>query len=235
MGRPPTIADLNQEPPMAHLDLEEQEQLDQLKQFWKQYGNLIAWVLIVLLGAYAGWNGWQYWQGRQAAQATALYEEVERIAVTGDAARLDRALADMKDKFGRTAQAQQAALLAAAVHASAGRTDAARGALQWVADDAADDGYKALARLRLAGLLLDAKSYDEALKQLSGAFPTEFNPLVADRRGDVYLAQGKKAEAGAEYQKAWQGLEEGSSYRRVVDVKLAALGLTPAVPAGEKK
>lgn len=218
---------------MAHLDLEEQEQLDQFKHFWAQYGGLITWALIVLLALYAGWNGWNYWQNKQAVQATALYEEVERIAASGDAARLDRALGDMKDKFGRTAQAQQAVLLGAAVHATAGRSDAARAALLWVAEEGRDPGYQAVARLRLAGLLLDAKSYDEALKQLSASFPTEFTALAADRRGDVYLAQGKKAEAGAEYQKAWAGLEATSSYRQVVDVKLATLGLTPA--AGEKK
>lgn len=220
---------------MAHLDLDEQEQLDQLKQFWKQYGGLITWGLIVLLAVYAGWNGWQYWQRKQAVQATALYEEVERIAASGDAARLERALSDMKDKFAGTAQAQQAALLAAAVHASAGRNDAARAALSWVSAQSGDDGYKAVARLRLAGLLLDAKSYDEALKLLADSFPGEFAALAADRRGDVYLAQGKKVEAGAEYQKAWSGLEPGSSYRNVVDVKLASLALTPAVSAGEKK
>jgi predicted negative regulator of RcsB-dependent stress response len=218
---------------MAHLDLEEQEQLDQFKHFWAQYGGLITWALIVLLALYAGWNGWNYWQNKQAVQATALYEEVERIAASGDATRLDRALGDMKDKFGRTAQAQQALLLGAAVHATAGRSDAARAALSWVAEEGRDAGYQAVARLRLAGLLLDDKSYDEALKQLTASFPAEFTALAADRRGDVYLAQGKKAEAGAEYQKAWAGLDAASSYRQVVDVKLATLGLTPA--AGEKK
>ncbi|MEK9953149.1 MAG: tetratricopeptide repeat protein [Curvibacter sp.] len=217
---------------MAHLDLEEQEQLDQFKHFWKQYGGLISWGLTVLLALYAGWNGWQYWQNRQAVQATALYEEVERIAGTGDAARLDRALADMKDKFGRTTQAQQAALLAAAVHASAGRNEPARAALQWVVDEGRDEGYQALARLRLAGLLLDAQSYEDALKVLGANFPAAFAALAADRRGDVHLAQGRKAEAVAEYQKAWAGLEAGNSYRQVIDVKLAALG---QAPAGEKK
>jgi outer membrane protein assembly factor BamB len=219
---------------MAHLDLEEQEKLDQLKQFWKQYGGLISWGLIMLLSLYAGWNVWQYWQNRQAVQATALYEEVERIAAGGDAARLDRALSDMKDKFARTAQAQQAALLAAAVHASAGRSEQARAALAWVAEAGRDEGYQALARLRLAGLLLDAKSYDEALKQLAVYFPPAFAGLAADRRGDVYLAQGKKAEAGAEYQKAWAALDAGGSYRQVVDVKLAALGLVPRHGRGEE-
>jgi len=208
-----------------HLDLEEQEQLEALKHFWKQYGNLINGVLIAILLAVAGWNLYQYWQRSQAAQAAALYDEVERVASSGDTVRLDRVLGDMKDKFGSTRYAQQAGLLAAKVYFDAGKPDAAKAALAWVADKSSDEGYQAIARLRLAGILLDAKAYDEALKQLSGSFAPEFAALVADRRGDVYLAQGKKAEAGAEYLKAFNGLDEGNEYRRLVDVKLAALGL----------
>lgn len=217
---------------MAHLDLEEQEQLDSLKHFWKQYGDLITWGLIALLAVYAGWNGWQYWQSSRATQASALYEEVERIAASGDAERLDRALADMKDKFGSSVQAQQAGLLAAKVHATAGRGDAAQAALRWVAEEAGDEGYRALARLRLAGLLLDAQKHDEALQQLAGTFPAEFAALVADRRGDVYLSQGKKAEAGAEYLKAFKAMDPGNTYRSVIDVKLASLGLSPLGASG---
>jgi predicted negative regulator of RcsB-dependent stress response len=222
---------------MAHLDLEEQEQLDQLKHFWRQYGNVITWVLIVVLAGFAGWNLYQYWQRSQAAQAAAMYDEVERMARAGDPAKLDRAWADMKDKFGSTTYAQQAGLLAAKVNADAGRVDAAKAALQWVADQSSDKGYQAVARLRLAGVLLDTKAYDEALKQLAGEFPVELVALAADRRGDIYQAQGKKAEAVSEYLKAFQGLDAGSDYRRLIDVKLAALGASPqpATATGEKK
>jgi len=209
---------------MAHLDLEEQEQLDQLKHFWRQYGNAITWALIVVLAAFAAWNTWQYWQRSQAAQAAAMYDEVERIAMTGDAAKLDRALGDMNDKFASTTYAQQAGLLAAKVYVEAGKPDAAKAALLRVAEKASDEGYQAIARLRLAGVLLESKAYDEALKQLSGNFSADFAALAADRRGDVYQAQGKKAEAVAEYLKAYKSLEPGSEYRRLVDVKLAALG-----------
>lgn len=210
-----------------HLDLEEQEQLDQLKHFWKQYGNLINAALIVILLAIAGWNLFHYWQRSQAAQAAALYEEVERVARAGDTTRLDRVLGDMKDKFASTSYAQQASLLAAKVYFDAGKQDAAMAALIWVTEKSSDEGYQGIARLRLAGILLDSKAYDEALKQLSGTFAPELAALVADRRGDVFLAQGKKAEAAAEYLKAFKGLEEGNEYRRLVDVKLAALGLNP--------
>jgi predicted negative regulator of RcsB-dependent stress response len=210
-----------------HLDLEEQEQLAELKHFWKQYGSLINAVLIAVLLAVAGWNFFQYWQRSQSTQAAALYDEVERLAKSADTTRLERALGVMQDKFASTAYAQQAGLLAAKVYFDAGKPDLAKAALSWVADKSADEGYQAIARLRLSGILLEAKAFDEALKQLSGPFPAEFAALVADRRGDVYLAQNRKAEAVTEYQKAYKGLEEGNEYRRLVDVKLAALGVNP--------
>ncbi len=52
-----------------HLDLEEQEQLDQIKHFWAQYGNLITWVLIAVFGSVAAWNGRNYWQSSHAHKA----------------------------------------------------------------------------------------------------------------------------------------------------------------------
>ncbi len=209
------------------LDLEEQEQLAEIKHFWNQYGNLITWAMIVVFGSIAAWNGWQYWQRTQAAQASAMYDEVERAAQAGDTSRVERAFSDMKDKFGGTTYAQQAGLLAAAVMQDKGKTDAAKAALGWVADKASDEGYQAVARLRLASVLIEAKAYDDALKQLSADFPKEFAPLVADRRGDVYNLQGKKAEAKAEYEKAYKGLEDRIDYRRLVEVKLSALGVDP--------
>jgi predicted negative regulator of RcsB-dependent stress response len=210
-----------------HLDLEEQEQLADIKHFWNEYGNLITWVLIAVFGAIAAWNGWQYWQRTQAAQAAAMYDEVERAAQARDTARVERAFSDMKDKFGRTTYAQQAGMLAAKTFIENGNTDAAKAALAWVADKASDEGYQATARLRLASVLVQAKAYDEALKQLSGDFPKSFEGLVADRRGDVYNLQGKKAEAKAEYIKAYKSSDERAEYRRLIEVKLSALGVDP--------
>jgi len=211
---------------MAHFDLEEQEQLDDLKHFWKQYGNLITWFLIAALGAFAAFNGWQYWQRSQALQASVLYDEVERAAGTGDTGRVEQAFKDIQDKFGRTAYAQQAGLLAGRVLAEKGKPDAAKAALRWVAEDGRDEGYQALARLRLVGLLADGKAYDDALKQLSGGMPdAQFEALAADRRGDIYNLQGRKDQASDEYLKAWKGLPDDADYRALVEVKLTALGV----------
>lgn len=215
----------------SHLDLEEQEQLDQLKHFWNRWGALITWALIVVFGALAAWNGYQYWQRRQASQASVLYDEVDRAAEAGDATRVERAFNDLKDKFGRTLYASQGGLLAGKALYDKGQIDAAKAALAWVAEKSADTGYQAVARLRLAAVLLDAKAYDEAMRQLSASFPPSFVPLADDRKGDVLLAQGNKAEAAAAYGRAWKALDEGTDYRNLIEIKLNALGVDPLAGA----
>jgi predicted negative regulator of RcsB-dependent stress response len=211
----------------THLDLEEQEQLDQLKHFWKQYGNLITWVLIAVLGAYAAWNGWTWWQRDQSTKAGALYDEIDKAAQAGEADRAATLFASLKDRYPRTAFAQQAGLLVAKSQFDKGQLDNAVGTLAWVAGNGVEEEYKTIARLRLAGVLLDQKKHDEALKQLDGATAKAFEALVADRRGDVLVAQGKKDEAKAAYQKAWQTMDPKIDYRRLVEAKLTALGAAP--------
>ncbi len=211
----------------SHLDLEEQEQLDELKHFWKRWGDLITWVLIIVLGGYAAWMGWQSYQGKQAGQAAALYDTVERAALSNDAALLDRSITDIKDKFASTTYAQQAALLAARVYNDTHRKTDAKTQLTWVIDQASDEGYQALARLRLASILVEDKAYDDARKQLTAKAPESFAPLMADRLGDLAMLQAQPAEAVQHYQKAWKGLEPNADYRRLVAVKLAALGADP--------
>ena len=165
----------------THLDLEEQEQLDQLKTFWKQYGNLVTWVLIAVLAAYAAWNGWNWWQRDQAVKASAMFDQLDTAAQAGDADQAGRVFADMKERFPRTAFTEQAGLLAAKVQFDKGQADAALATLAWVSASAADAEYQTVARLRAAGVLLDQKKYDDALKQLDAAAAPEFTALVADR------------------------------------------------------
>ena len=210
-----------------HLDLEEQEQLDQLKHFWKRYGNIITWVLIAVLGAYAGWNAYQYWQRNQAMQAAAMFDELERVSRQGDMAKVDRAFGDMKERFSGTTYAQQSGLLVAKLNYDAGKIDAAKAALVWVAEKSSDESYQAIARLRLAGILAEAKAYPDAMAQLAATFPAEFAPLVADRKGDILALQGKPQEARAEYERAYKSFDERSEYRRLVEIKLNALGVDP--------
>jgi predicted negative regulator of RcsB-dependent stress response len=220
------------------LDLQEQEQLDQIKSFWNQYGHLITWTVTLALAGFAAWNGWQWWQREQGAKAGALYDELERIAASGDVDKTARAFGDLKERFPRTLQAQQGALLAAKVQVDKAQADTALATLAWLADNAGEDELRGIARLRAAGLLLDQKKYDEALKQLDAAQqgkPREFDALIADRRGDVLAAQGKRSEAVTAWQAAYQAINAKSEYRSLIDAKLTAMGAAPAPAAAASR
>ncbi len=215
------------------LDLQEQEQLDAIKSFWKTYGNLITWALVAALAVYAGLNAWRWYQRDQSAKAAAMFGELDQAVQAGDAQRSGQIFNDLKERYPRTVYAEQGGLLAARVQFDRGQSDAAKASLTWVAEHAGEDEYKTVAHLRLAGLLLQAKDYDAALKQLDAAKAPTFQALVADRRGDVLLAQGKPAEAVASYQAAWKAMDDKVEYRRLIDAKLTALGASPEAKAAE--
>ena len=207
------------------LDLEEQEQLDQLKHFWNRWGNFITWAAIVIFGSIAAWNAWTYWQAKQAAAASVIYDELERSVTGRDAQRTEKAFNDLKNQYGSTAYAQQGALLAAKGLFASGSADKAKQALEWAAGQSTDPGLQALARLRLSALSLEQKDTDAAAKWLDGAVPKEFEALFADRKGDIHMAKEQKAEARQAYQRAYSLMGEDVEYRRLVEVKLNALGV----------
>ncbi|MGS1004122.1 tetratricopeptide repeat protein [Burkholderia glumae] len=204
---------------------DEQESIESVKAWWARWGDLTTWTLTAVLVVAAAWNGWNYWQRHQAAQASGLYEAVQQAVSSGDKAKIARAASDMEDKYGRTAYAQMTALAAAKALYMAGDTAGAKAQLQWTIDHAQDDAYKQIAKLRLASLLLEEKAYDAGLALLSGTPDDGFKGLVADRRGDLLAAQGKRGDARAAYQLALDALpKEDASARRLVQFKLDALG-----------
>ena len=206
-------------------DLEEQEQIATLKAWWDKYGNATTWVLIAALAAYSGWNGWNYYQRDQAGKASALYGELQAAVEAKDNAKVLRAAGDMESQFSGTAYAPMAALVAAKSAFDANDLKSAKAQLQWAADHGADE-FKAVAKVRLAGVLLDEKAYDEALKVLSGDVPAAFAGAVADRKGDVLAAQNKLTEARAAYKAALDATDKKNPGRQLIQMKLEAIGGT---------
>lgn len=205
-------------------DLEEQEQLENIKAWWRQYGNFLTWLLIACLLAFAAWNGWNWWQRKQAGEAAVLYEQVLKAAEARDVERTKRAAGDLEDKYGKTAYGQMTALVAAKVLYEAGDLAGAKSQLQWAVDHG-DREYQHLARIRLAGVLLDEKAYDQGLALLKAEPPSPFVALYADRRGDLLAAQDKRDEARAAYRQALDklGVDE-AGMRQIIQFKLDALG-----------
>ena len=212
------------------LDLQEQEQVDALKAFWAKYGNLITWTVTLVLAVFAGYTWWQKMERDKGAVASTMYGEMQSAAAAGDAKRAAQILGDMQSKAAKTTYTQLGALLAAKVQADKGDSADAMANLHWVADNGNDENA-AVAHLRLAGLLADAKKYDDALKELVLVKPASFTALVSDRRGDIELAQGQKDAAIKAYKSAYDGLPESAQYRILVEAKLTALGAAPAASA----
>ena len=213
------------------LDLEEQEQLDQLKAFWQKYRNLITGVVTVALFAYAAYSGYQWWRNSQAMEASKLYETMVSAIAKGDKDQTLRAADDLQKDFARTPYAPMSSLIAARIASDAGDSAKALDYLRWAAKNASNDGYLALAKMRLVSQLIEQgadKDFAEADQILKDKPVVGFEALWLERRGDWYLSQQKNAEAKASYQDAWKKLDQAKEFpeeaRRLLKVKLDAVG-----------
>ena len=209
---------------MSSLDLQEQEQVDALKAWWKENGKWVIGAVVVGLLGFTGVYSWKNHQANQAAEAGKLYVEVLKQASTNDAKRISDAADALVSRYGSSAYAPRAQLLAAQANLQARDIARTKVQLQWVIEHSSETGLQDTARLKLASILLDEKKYDEALKQLDATHPESFTGLYADLKGDVLSAQGKVAEARAAYQQAYDKTDAKSSYRNLIQLKMDGLG-----------
>src|SRR5258708_8502165 len=205
-------------------DLEEQEQIAELKQFWKQYGTLIITLAVAALVAFTATQGWRYYKHSQSEQASTLFTKCGDAVRKNDVKEIRVLGKQVMDGFGSTAYGPTAALLLAKTNYENGDLAGAAEQLQWAIEKAKDAETAEVARLRLASIRLDAKKYDEALQLLETKHRAALETLYPDLRGDVMVAQGKVAEARAAYKLAIDKSLPNSSYRNVVQIKLDALG-----------
>ncbi|MGY6272388.1 YfgM family protein [Achromobacter denitrificans] len=206
-------------------DLEEQEKLDAIKAWWARYGTLVVTLAAVVALAWGGWWGWKAYQAHRANQAMGYFEALEDAARLGgadSAVRIKTAAATLRDEYPATGYAARGALVAAQALQAQKDDAGARQQLEWLAAQGKNPSMQAVARLRLAGMMLDQKQYDAALAQLNSP-PPAFAALYADRRGDILAAQGKREEARAAWQSAIDGLGTTNPLTQVVQLKLDAL------------
>ena len=208
---------------MAAYDLEEQEQLATLKAWWKQNGNLVLGTITAVLLVFAAWNGWRWYQRSQALEAAALYENLQQAARMSDGKAVRDAAGGILEKYAGTAYAPLAALVSAKVNYQAGDLKTARAQLQWVVDNTGQEEVRAIARLRLATVLMDDNAYDEAMKIVAAKPAEGFDALFSSMRGDILSAQKKRAEARTAYRAAADRATD-AAFRETLRLKLDALG-----------
>ncbi len=210
---------------MATYDLEEQEKLAELKAWWNKYGNTIVLAVTLGLLAFAAIRGWDAYKGSQSVKASAAYSQLEKAVQQNEAQKVNDLAGLILEDYPRTAYAPLAAFTAAKFHVEHGDRKTARAQLEWVVEHARDEQIVAIARVRLAHVLLDMQAYDEAIKVLDGAHPAAFEAQFAEARGDVYVAQGSKAEARAAYEAAYAATPPAENpARELLQLKLDVLG-----------
>jgi len=205
-------------------DLQEQEQLEAMKSWWARYGTLVMAAVIASLLTIAALQGWRYYRYQQSFAAATLYEQAAQAERANEYKKVRDIAAQITDRYPRTPYAAMAALSAARAAFETGDLAAAKTQLQWVIEYAREEELKDVARLRLAGVLLDEKKYREALALTDGPRSAAFDALYADMKGDILLAEGKRGEARGAYQQALDKSDAKSPYRPTIQAKLDALG-----------
>ena len=207
------------------LDLEEQEQVAELKAWWTQHGNLVVSTIAAAAIAFAGWQAWRWYERGQASQAGALYDTLARAANAGDAKALRDASGALLENYPRTLYASMGAFNAARFYFDRKDLKSAKAQLQWVVDNARQDEFRDMARLRLAAILLDEKAYDDALKLLDASHDASFDAQYAAAKGDVLVAKNQADQARAAYRVALEKAGAGNTpFRESVRMRLEALG-----------
>ena len=206
----------------AHL--EEQQELDNFKYFWKTTGK---WLFAVLILAALGYLGYTVYQNRKVSQnqeaAAILAEIVEKVQSKAPQNEINAELAKLQQSYPQSISAAQATLMAAATEFDAHRYDVAEAHLKWVLSNQQDSLIQALAAQRLGVVLLQQKKYDAALAALDTPVDAAFTPLLMETKGDVCAAQGKSQEALKNYGQALEKMPQDSVGRELVQMKLDSL------------
>lgn len=205
-------------------DLEEQEQLDEFKTWWKKNGNMVTNIALAALIVYAAWQGYQYYQNKQAVEASVLYQDL-MVTDSAKIADIKTKSAKLMEDFSGTPYAGRAAILAAKANFAANDSKSAKSQLEWAISNAKESAVKAVAGLQLAQILYDEKSYDEALKVLTAISDQGYEGLKSNLQGDVLMAQGKNTEAKKAFENALNHLDAKGRLHQYTQQKLESLGV----------
>lgn len=205
------------------LDLDDQEQLDEFKVWWDQYGKLTVNLVLLALIAYASWQGYQHFQHKKAVEASEVYQTLALLDPSeGDL--INEAADKLITDYAGTPYAGRAAVLQARSAFLVGEIDGTKSKLEWVIANAQETPVKAIASLQLARILLDNKDYAGAEKILSTNVDPGYAGLKEDLQGDILLAQGKVDEAKKLYASALFNLDSDGRIYLFTKQKLESLG-----------
>lgn len=202
----------------AHI--QEQEELENFKYFWKSWGR---WLFAALVAAAIGYLGYVLYKNHQIKKdqeaAAVLTQLVEKAQNNADAKAVNADLQNLQQNYAGTIAAAQATFMVAGTEFDKGSYDNAANHLSWVLKNQQNPVVRAMAAQRLAVVRLQQKKYEEALDVLNTGVDPAFEPLLLETKGDVYLAQGKNKEALQVYEQILAQLPKDAANRESVQFK----------------
>jgi len=198
----------------------EEEQIQAIKDWWKENGRSVVAGLVIGIMAIVGYRYWGTHVQQQSEQASVLYANVMDAVATKNSDMAFTTGKEVIEKYASTPYAPLTALLLGRVAVDKNDFASAEAQLQWVIDNASDEGIQQLARIRLSRVLFAQNKTDEALAVIANESVSGFETLLYELRGDIYLHQAKKAEAVDEYRKALADFSINPQRRQTIQMKL---------------
>lgn len=203
----------------------EEEQVQAIKDWWKENSRAIIAGLIIGIGSITGYRYWTNYQTTQSEQASLIYAQVIVSAANADSSKAFEQGKSLISDYSGTPYAALSALTLSKLALDKSDYPTAAAQLRWVIDNSGDDGLKHVARLRLARVLAAQDKPDLAISLLNEADTSGFTTLYQEVRGDIFVQLGKTAEAINEYRKALQDLEMNPQRRRTLEMKMNDLAV----------
>lgn len=177
----------------------EEEQVEQLKKYWKKYGNHIMTVILVIVLLFSGNNWYKDRQAAALSKASNAFHDLMISASKNDLVSVEAKANYIKTTYPSSIYATSSSLVLAKQAVALKKYDSAITQLKWVIDKGISKSFKQVAELRLARIYLYQKKYETSLTVLSKIEEPLFLSIIHEIKGDVYLAQGQRNEASKQY------------------------------------
>lgn len=198
----------------------DEEQLDQVREWFRENGKALVAGAVIAIAGVVGWQQWGAHQERTAEAASIGYMQLVDARETGaDPETVERRGRAVMDDYGQTVYGPMAALQLGEYHTDRDALDAAADSLRWVVDNADDDGFVHVARLRLAQVLMAMGEFDDALSALDVTDTGTYQSQYLERRGDAHAGLGENDRARDSYDQAMADDELSGNRRALLRLK----------------
>ncbi|MCX8515108.1 MAG: tetratricopeptide repeat protein [Burkholderiales bacterium] len=209
---------------MAHYDLQEQEQISNLKYFWQKGGKYIIGLVVLIIIAYIGNTLWNIHKQNQAAQAATVYALFEDGMKAESIVAVMGPVNQLQTEYPKTEYAAMASLEAAKFWWTLKNESEAMHLLNWVIDNAADKGLISIARIHLADAFIDQNNFTQAMDQLQASHEAAFDFMYYMKRGDLYVVKGQADRARDAYKEALAKVGNDVNLQQMIQMRIDVLG-----------